>query len=136
MDIERYGYPIPSPGGLQWRLHRSCSNEASKLVNSISLDWDTHFIKPLIFFICSLFKPFQWILIKGWPYFSQNLKAKNKLLGLQVWKNRQNLKKPSLLQNHHCKTSISTKLAAVKHTQKISHYNQRACFDEGGSIFY
>jgi hypothetical protein len=86
MDIERYGYPIPSSSGLQWCLHWSCSDKASKMVNLISLDWDIHFIKPLIFFIYSLFKPSQWVLIKGWPHFSQDVKAKNKLISLQVWK--------------------------------------------------
>jgi hypothetical protein len=38
--------------------------------------------------------------------------------------------KPSLLQNHHCKTSISTKLIIVKQTQKSPGLIKEYSFDE------
>jgi hypothetical protein len=34
--------------------------------------------------MCSHFKPYQWVLIKGWSCFSQDQNAKSKLFGLQV----------------------------------------------------
>jgi hypothetical protein len=43
--------------------------------------------------------------------------------------------KPSLLQNHHCKTSISTKLIIVKHTQNsLSLIKSTALMNEDQSL--
>jgi len=114
---ERCALPLPRSDGLQQWWPRSCSDEVSKVVNSIIDGCDTHFTKPLIFFVCLHFKPSYWVLIKGWPYLSQDQKVRNKLLGLYVWKNHQNLQKLNLLQNHYWKTSICTKLKAEKRTQ-------------------
>jgi hypothetical protein len=38
--------------------------------------------------------------------------------------------KPSLLQNHHCKTNIGTKLIAIKHTQNSLILIRGSSFDE------
>jgi hypothetical protein len=43
--------------------------------------------------------------------------------------------KPSLLQNHHCKTNIGTKLIAIKHTQNSLILIRGSSFDEEGSSF-
>jgi hypothetical protein len=61
---KRCAPPLPRSGGLQWWWRWSCSNKALKVVNSIINDCDTHFIKLLIFFTCSHFKPYQWVLSK------------------------------------------------------------------------
>jgi len=56
----RWATPLPRVGGLQWRWHWSCSNKALKVVNwSVIYGCDTHFIKPLIFSMCSHFKLYQ-----------------------------------------------------------------------------
>jgi len=60
------------------------------MINSIIDEYDTHFTTPLIFLVYSHFKPYQQVLIKGWSHFSQDQKAINKLLDLQVWKTSKN----------------------------------------------
>jgi hypothetical protein len=42
--------PLPTSSGLQWRWHRSCSNKALKVVNSVSHDCDIYCAKTNDFF--------------------------------------------------------------------------------------
>jgi hypothetical protein len=44
-------------------------------MSMIPIVWNYFF-----FFMCSHFKPFRWVLIKGWSSFSQDQKAKNNSL--------------------------------------------------------
>jgi hypothetical protein len=51
--------------------------------------------------VCSYFKLYQHVRIKGWSHFSQDQKAINKLLDLQVWKTTKTSKNQVC-----CKTTI------------------------------
>jgi len=53
---KRCAAPLPTSGGLQQRWRQSCSDEDSKVGNSVINDCDTHFAKTLIFSVCSHFK--------------------------------------------------------------------------------
>jgi hypothetical protein len=66
---------LPTSSGLQrwW-----CRSLESGQLNQPWL-WHIYFTKPLIFFF-SVHKPSQWVLIKVWPYFSQDQKVRNILL--------------------------------------------------------
>jgi hypothetical protein len=62
---ERCALPLLTSGGLQWRWRQSCFNEALKLCNLVIGDYNTDFVKPLIFFKCLHFKVAQRVLIKN-----------------------------------------------------------------------
>jgi len=81
---KKYVSPQPRSAGLRCCLHWRYTDEASKIGNSFINGCNTHFSKPLIFFMCSHFKISQRVIIKGWSCFSQDQKDRNKLLGLQV----------------------------------------------------
>jgi hypothetical protein len=81
---------IPTLGGLQWRWHRSFSDEALKVVTQSLMAMIPILQNHYICFMCSHFKPSQWDLIKNCIYSSQDQKARNKLLGLEVDQNLQN----------------------------------------------
>ena len=97
---------LPTLGGLQWRWHRSFSDEALKVVTQSLMAMIPILQNHYICFMCSHFKPSQWDLIKNCIHSSQDQKARNKLLGLEVEQNHQNLQNQVLLQYYHCKTNI------------------------------
>ena len=99
-------------------------------ISQLSQPWLRYpFLKNLIFFFrCSHFKPSQWVFIKGWPYISQDLKAKNKLLGLSSLKKPLKSLKTKFVTKHNYKTSIVTKLATIKRTYKLLYFDQRSMF--------
>jgi len=85
--IKRFASPLPSLGGLWWRLHRSCSSKASKLANSINLDWDTYLCKTIqLFYVFTLNNSWR-VLIKGHKSFIQNQNMRDACICLQAKEN-------------------------------------------------
>ena len=85
--IKRFASPLPILGGLWWRLHRSCSSKASKLDNSINLDWDTYLCKTIqLFYVFTLNNSWR-VLIKGHKSFIQNQNMRDACICLQAKEN-------------------------------------------------
>jgi len=104
--IERYAYPLSS-SSLWWHLHRSCSDEALKLVNSISLVWDSHLCKTTQLFYVFTLKNSQWF-IKGHKSFIQNQKVRDTCLYLQVKENHMGKIVTKPTSRNHWRTEVPT----------------------------
>ena len=71
-------------------------------------------------------------LLKVGQFLSRSIETS--FLVSKFWKTTKS-PKPSLLQNHHFKINISTKLIVVKYTQNSLILIRETIFDEKGSIF-
>lgn len=113
---------LPTSGGFWWCLHWCCFGEASKVVNPISLDYDTYFSKIIQFFSCvHTWKPPKGFLSRVLKPPSQYQKAKN---GLLPSKSSKTIKE----QNHHCKISLVQELPTINFCLEPSHFDQGAKF--------
>jgi hypothetical protein len=119
--IERYVSCLPSSGCVQWCLHRSFSGETSKLVNLVSLEWDTYLCKTTQFFYVFTLKNSQRVLINYHKSFIQNQNVRDAYLFLQEKENHlcKFVTKPS--SQNHCRTEVPT----INICTELSHFDQR-----------
>jgi len=116
--IERYVSCLPSLGGVQWCLHRSFFGETSKLVNLVSLEWDTYLCKTTQFFYVFTLKNSQRVLINDHKSFIQNQNVRDAYL----FSKKKKITYANLLQNHHPKTIAEQRFQLFP---ELSHFDQR-----------